>query len=173
MTERFHFPPVDVSISDDTPLVFLAGPIRGAPDWQKSTAAELLLHRPDIEVASPRRYTESDFRYEEQVVWEKKQLRRSAKFGAAVFWFAAQDFTLPYEPGRSYAQTSRIEIGRLLGWHDYVPFPLIVGFDREYTPNGGGNQRYIESACAEKDIEVVYTLNDIIDKTITATPRSR
>ncbi len=66
----------------------------------------------------------------------------------AVFWFAARDKDLPYEEGRAYAQTSRIEIGKVLGWKDYEPqIKVAVGFEPTYTSLGGGSERYIRDEC--------------------------
>ena len=174
MTERFHTPPHYNAIQEDAPLIFLAGPIQGAPDWQTSTADELLHHLPDSNVASPRRVADIDsprFDYKEQVTWEKYHLRRSRALGVIAFWFAAQDPTIPYETGRAYAQTSRIEIGRLFGWADHEPFPLVIGFDKDYTVQGGGSERYVRTMADEHDIPVLDTLDEVIDQTIFLTPR--
>jgi hypothetical protein len=131
MNERLHLPPIDTPIPNESSLVFLAGPIQGSPDWQTPTAEELLHHLPNTHVASPRRIAEShdEFNYDEQVLWELNHLRRANKLGVVAFWFAAQDFTLPYEKGRSYAKTTRNEVNRAYGWYDNKPFPLVIGFD--------------------------------------------
>lgn len=173
MNERLHLPPSDTPIPSHDSLIFLAGPIQGSPDWQTPTAEELLHHLPKTHVASPRRIAEShdEFNYDEQVLWELTHLQRSRKFGVVSFWFAAQDHSLEHEKGRAYAQTSRVEIGRALGWTDSHPFPFVVGFDPEYTPNGGGNERYIRAMCKAADINVFNSLEDVIDQTIFQSPR--
>lgn len=174
MSERLHTPPHYKTIEPDAPVIFLAGPIQGAPDWQTPMGVELLHHLPESNVASPRRAAETDasaFDYKEQVAWEKHHLRRSRALGVIAFWFATQDSTIPYEAGRAYAQTSRIEIGRLFGWTDYQPFPLVIGFDKDYTPQGGGSERYVRTMADEHNIPVLDTLDDVIDQTILLTPR--
>lgn len=172
MYERLHLPPDYKPLQDQTPLIFLAGPIQGSPNWQRPTAESLLYHLPEAAVASPRRQADSaaEFDYDEQVTWEINHLQRSRLLGVSAFWFAAQDPTLKYEPGRSYAQTTRVEIGRALGWNDQKPFPFVVGFDPEYTKNGGGNERYIRAMCRLAGVSVYNDLEDVIDQTILQLP---
>lgn len=153
-------------LTPDSParLAFLAGPIQGAPDWQTPTARELLAQNEFAYVASPRRLSgkEEGFVYTDQVEWEKRHLRRAASMGAIGFWFAAQDFTLPYEEGRAYGQTTRFEFGRVFGWADYdatVRDNLVVGVDPKYTPSGGGSERYITHMCGELGINVQTDLD--------------
>lgn len=171
MNERLHLPPSKDPIPPRKSLLFLAGPIQGSPDWQTPTAEEIMHHLPEAHLASPRRMAEShdEFDYEEQVLWELRHLQRARALGVISFWFAAQDHSLPYEEGRSYAQTSRVEIGRALGWLD-KPYPLVVGFDPEYTPNGGGNERYIRTMCRVAGVDVYNSLDDVIDQTIFQSP---
>lgn len=167
MTERFHTPPTYNTIADDAPLVFLAGPIQGSPDWQTPTAQDVLQASRHAHVASPRRVSIDDhFDYDEQVKWEKNHLRRSLRCGVIMFWFAARDLTLEYEEGRSYAQTSRIEIGRTFGWYDSVPFPLTIGFEESYTSQGGGSERYIRHAATELGLTIHTSLDDLLEETL-------
>lgn len=158
--ERLLTPPTRTDIGS-RPLVFLAGPIQGAPDWQTELAKGLLAARSNIYVASPRRdkLGEEDFVYVEQKAWEINHLQRAAKLGVVAFWFAAQDHSLPYKTGRAYAQTSRIEIGKLFGWLDFNPtIEMAVGFDPSYSKNGGGSQRYIEDECLIYGVPMASTL---------------
>ncbi|AMV27610.1 hypothetical protein VT84_24625 [Gemmata sp. SH-PL17] len=92
----------------DGPLVFLAGPIQGAPDWQSEAIRWFAEHAPTISVASPRRpgpRISSD--YVAQVDWETHHLRRAAGHGVILFWLACEAVNVP---GRVYAQTSRFEL---------------------------------------------------------------
>ena len=166
MNERIHLPPQHTPIPDQAPLIFLAGPIQGAKDWQTPTALQLSEHIPELHVASPRRLSATGFDYNEQITWEKDHLKRSRELGVIMFWFAAQDPTLEYKAGRPYAQTSRIEIGRALGWHDSNPFPLVIGIEPGYTENGGGSERYFRSLAEEANIPVFDDLEEVIDQSI-------
>lgn len=167
MNERLHLPPHYKTIDGASSLVFLAGPIQGSDDWQTPAALDIL-HRADVEVASPRRDASSndEFDYTEQVTWEHAHLERSFSKGVIAFWFSKQNHDLPYEAGRSYAQTSRVEIGRALGWNDLKPFPLVVGFDPEYTTGGGGNERYIRAMCKAAGVNVYDSLEEVVDQTL-------
>jgi hypothetical protein len=172
MNERLHLPPTHTTIPDQSSLDFLAGPIQGSHDWQTPTAEELLHHLPNVHVASPRRITESHdtFNYDEQVLWELNHLRRANKLGVISFWVAARDFSLPYEEGRSYAKTTRNELSRAFGWYDYRPFPVVIGFDPEYTPTGGEGERHLRAMANELKIPIYSSLDDVIDQTIMQLP---
>jgi hypothetical protein len=171
-----HQPPGRIDIPTTRELFFFAGPIQGAPDWQNTGIAvfgELSDRYPklnDADLANPRRtYMDGTFDYEAQVTWERRALRRAADCGGVVFWFAAQDHSLPYEQGRAYAQTTKIELGRVLGWRDYDPtIAVAIGIEPGYE---GGNERYIRSAAAEQGLQV-YTELGITCAALVATTRS-
>jgi hypothetical protein len=177
MTERFHTPPHTLHIESHTPLVFLAGPVQGAPNWHSPIADELLTFRDDIHVASPRRLLEDEIDVftandsQEQVEWENAALERSAKFGSIVVWFAAQDHSLPYRTGRAYAQTTRLELGEAWGWLTAGwQFPLVVGFDPNYTFEGGGSESYVHIKQRLKKFPIYHSLDDIVSHVIEETP---
>lgn len=100
--------------------VFLAGPIQGAPEWQFQ-----LPELDNVVWLCPRResYPVPDFNYYEQTEWETHALRAA---NIVLFWIPEED-----EPvaGRSYAQTTRFELGEnmargkriILGVHDKFP----------------------------------------------------
>lgn len=136
-----------------TPLIFLAGPIQGAPDWQKEALA--ILRDRGADLASPRsaksNYTEDD--YMVQVDWEHKHLERASKNGVVMFWLANE---AEHIPGRSYAQTSRFE----LGWHFEKALRnecrLVVGIDTNF-PNAR-YLRYTIEALSHGSIPITNTL---------------
>lgn len=106
-----HFPPVVVR--PERPVIFLAGPIQGAPDWQQVAIDYIRSHAPDVDVASPRRpnAVKADFAeggYYAQVEWETALLERAVKRGVVLFWGAKEADPIP---GRAYAQTTRVEFG--------------------------------------------------------------
>lgn len=161
-----EFRPVQVDEEfDDDPCLFLTGPIQGAPNWQ-ADAIEILTHvrsRGDLRVYNPRSDNLGSHTYKQQVGWEKKHLTRARDYGAILFWFAAQDPSVPYPEGRAYAQTTRIEFGRALGWSDYDQYGLdiVIGFDRNYN---GGNESYVRLAAAEHNIPVYCDLEQTCRK---------
>src|SRR5688572_19003006 len=127
MSANVLIPPKRIDIHDSVPLLFMAGPIQGAPDWQ-STATEIIdrwpLNVPQLHIANPRRpepFTGklSDKEYREQTDWEKSGLRRAAAHGAIIFWFARQDHSISYDKSRPYAKTTKSELQRVFGWKDH------------------------------------------------------
>ncbi|VTR94252.1 Uncharacterized protein OS=uncultured bacterium GN=ACD_13C00140G0007 PE=4 SV=1 [Gemmata massiliana] len=120
----------------DGPLVFLAGPIQGAPDWQSEAIRWFTEHAPTISVASPRRpgpRISSD--YIAQVDWETHHLRRAAGHGVILFWLACEAVNVP---GRAYAQTSRFELAEWKVRHERDGTQLVIGIE-----DGFSGARYI------------------------------
>lgn len=181
MGERFLTPPYDLGISDSTPLVFLEGPVQGARNWQSEAAQELLARRGDIAVASPRRipkdqpekWTKKDS--DIQVAWEEFTIERARDFGAIGMWMAAQDLEdITYPAGRAFGQTSRVEFGEALGWRWKEPsLPLVVGFDPNYTRNGGGSEGYMRRKMKLKQLPVYDSRQEFLEALIAVVPYSR
>jgi hypothetical protein len=158
-------PPEYAEIPDNQPVLFLAGPIQGAPFWQKEIIR--YLQTPDrtdevVHVTNPRRDgpLEGNFgeeKYLEQVTWEEFYLLRAAEFGGIIFWFAKKDPSQPYEPGRAYAQTTRIELGEALGWKRYKPsINITIGIEPGYS----GSERYIRFKARQHNLKVYSHIGD-------------
>lgn len=123
------FPPTISPV--EGPLVFLAGPIQGAPDWQAEALRWFAEHAPAVAVASPRRVDRSHpFDYAAQVDWETHHLRRAAEHGAILFWLAREAESVP---GRAYAQTSRFELAEWKVRHERDGVRLAVGIDEGFS----------------------------------------
>lgn len=144
-----------------SPVVFLAGPVQGTHDWQREAAEQLFKHQPNLAVVSPRgpeslyRSPSSWLADGEQTPWEKYHLRLARDTGCLAMWLAAQDNATP---GRAFAQTSRIEFGRIAGWMDYDPsLSFVFGINPRYE---GGNRTYFEEVCKEFDIPVHDKLDE-------------
>ena len=156
-----HQPPKVAHMGQRDKVIFLAGPIQGAPDWQaeavhifkNSSSKQEALH-----ICNPRRSElPENFDYQQQVAWEKAYLMRSAQLGTIAFWFAARDFKLPYPEDRSYAQTSRVEFGRALGWKDRDPsIQISLGIEPGYS----GSEKYFKTCADEFDLPVFATLEE-------------
>lgn len=127
-------PPVVVPV--DGPLVFLAGPINGAPDWQADAIRWFAEHAPALSVASPRRQNkDAAFDFAAQVDWETHYLRRAADRGVILFWLPCEAVNVP---GRAYAQTSRFELAEWKVRHEHDGVRLVVGVE-----DGFSGERYI------------------------------
>ena len=155
MNERLFLQPPEI-VEVEGPVIFLAGPIQGAPDWQSQAVEYIWKQDPEIAIASPRKdYLPGTFVYEKQVDWETHNLRRAASQGVIAFWLATEaqrkmklierlkaiaslslGRSLPLP--RAYAQTSRFELGEWKMHHEYEGVKLTVGIEE-----GFGNGRYI------------------------------
>lgn len=158
MSELYIQPPEILEV--EGPVIFLAGPIQGAPLWQPE-AGRLIHAKSELVVASPRRdYEEGAFVYDKQVDRETHFLRRASRLGAVMFWLACQ---VDETPGRSYAQTSRFELGEAKIKHERDNTKLIVGIEP-----GFGNERYVrrrfEQDCPQ--VPILDNLADTVDATL-------
>jgi len=162
-SERLLTPPKWTGVDESLPVVFVAGPIQGAPDFQTPLARSLIRKHPDLFVASPRRLViDEKFNYDEQVFWEQANLGRAAFNGVSVFWLAAQDHSLPYEVNRSYAQTTRFEFGQVIGRKTENPSIRIqLGIDPEYSAKGGGSERYFRYLAKQTGLLVHSSLDEL------------
>ena len=113
------------------PVVFLAGPIQGAEDWQ-SKATELIRKiSPSLHIASPRKeYLDDEFVYEKQVDWETHYLRRAANNGVILFWLAKEN---KHNCERAYAQTSRFELAEWKVRSEGEGIKLVIGIEDGFT----------------------------------------
>jgi len=124
-------PPKLVTVDPRKPFVFLAGPIQGAPDWQREAITHLA--DDDCYIANPRNEVwHGDF--DAQVIWETHYLAQAALWGVIIFWLAKQvtppQDPLPFHPLRAYAQTSRFELGE---WFSRAPYAIAVGIEPGFT----------------------------------------
>jgi hypothetical protein len=135
------------------PIVFLAGPIQGAPDWQAEALYWFAAHAPALAVASPRRLDRSRaFDYVAQVDWETHHLRRAAACGVILFWLARE---AEHVPGRAYAQTSRFELAEWKVRHERDGVRLAVGIE-----DGFSGARYIRHRL-ERDCPLIPLLSSL------------
>jgi hypothetical protein len=138
------------------PLVFLAGPIQGAPHWQADAIRWFAENAPMISVASPRRLDRSrEFDYVAQVDWETYHLRRAAEGGVILFWLAREAESVP---GRAYAQTTRFELAEWKVRHERDGVQLAVGIE-----DGFSGARYIRHRFGQDcpQVPVVSSLADV------------
>jgi len=136
MTENKIFFPYKRYEGKD-PLVFLAGPIIGARNWQKNAIDFIQQRNSNIVIASPRQPDglKSDFSFEEQVDWESYHLTKASEQGAIIFWLAKEQ---EHFCNRPFAQTSRFELGEWKTKQEDKELFLFVGIEDGFT-----NSRYI------------------------------
>jgi len=149
-------------------VVFFAGPIQGAPEWQEDfinkiqTELKNIKTTKNIILASPRRLEKSDtFVYEEQVDWESYYLDKASKHGIIVFWLADEKEKID---GRSYAQTTRFEIGEWWAKGQNIEdFKIIVGAQKNFD-----GQKYIVNkfSGAYPNFKLNTNVDDMINEII-------
>ncbi|MBI2626392.1 MAG: hypothetical protein HYW69_02240 [Candidatus Nealsonbacteria bacterium] len=155
-----------------SPIIFLAGPIRGAADWQGQATEYIKRKKPQLNIASPRRLliTQDDFpepMFVEQINWEHYHLRMAAESGVILFWLAKE---LDHRCDRSYAQTTRFELGEAAAIHRFTGAKVVVGIENGFT---GG--KYIRKTLAGKypGIPVCSSLEETCDMAIKLYRRPR
>lgn len=156
------------------PVVFLAGPIQGAPLWQLDAAKLLRERMPDLHVANPRRdYLPGEFEYDAQVDWETLLLRRAADNGVILFWLAKEEI---HSCNRAYAQTTRFELAEWKVRHERDGAKLVVGINAEFTGAKYIRRRFTQDCpavpiCAslpDTCAAVVHLLTASVDSTRTS-----
>lgn len=103
---ELYRPNYDKIARANIPSIFLAGPIQGSPEW--NTWLIDGLSDLDIDIFDPRRDDMDGFDYAKQVFWETSHLEKARIIS---FSFVSPSIDVP---GRSYAQTSRFELGECL-----------------------------------------------------------
>lgn len=160
MSETLIIAPEYIS-NVEKPVVFLAGPIQGAVDWQSEAIKIMQAKGNDIIIASPRRASfEKDFKYDEQVDWETHFLNEAAEKGVIVFWLAKEH---EHIAGRDYAQTSRFELAEWKVKHQLQGVKLVVGIEPGFS-----GERYIRKRLAQDcpDIQIQSSLEATCSKVI-------
>lgn len=139
----------------DRPVIFLAGPIQGAPEWQTEAIRIIASLAPEVIIATPRRQRSSNFNYDEQVEWETEYLNRAAENGVILFWLANEVESIP---GRVYAQTTRFEISEWKYRHQRDGVNLAVGIEAGFV-----GDRYIRKRFTNDCPDI--TIHDTLEAT--------
>lgn len=115
----------------DEPIIFLAGPIQGALDWQSEAISIIHTIEPNIVVANPRRqYLDETFDYDAQVEWELCLLHEASGYGCIIFWLANEAV---HHCQRPFAKTTRVEFGFFMAKHQILGSNIAVGFDVNFS----------------------------------------
>lgn len=122
MGTRLH----DKSVAGER-LYFLAGPIRGADDWQAKAIKLIREKDPNCYIACPCRYgnghplyqysmdyvSEDTILFHNQTTWERYYLKIAASRGAVIFWLPEESKTNPRKKEDGpYARDTYGELGR-------------------------------------------------------------
>ncbi len=138
---------VDLAQYPGHPLLYLGGPILGAPDWQYEACQMIERRVPDCFVATPRRYGPqsvlwpsraqgiSDY-FVRQVLWERYFMRLAGdgtRLGCLIFWLCCEDPRRPRTDGNPYAMDTRGELGEWRATMKYCPRTrLVIGAEENF-----------------------------------------
>ena len=110
----------------DTPLIFLAGPIMSAPNWQDKAIEILFSLEDNLLIASPRRgigeniskYVVGGYEnfFSRQREWERHYLDIASKNGAILFWLPGE---AEHNCEKSYGAMTRLELGQWMTRYSY------------------------------------------------------
>lgn len=153
-------------LNNEDIVIFLAGPIQGAPDWQeefiKKIEKELsnFKSNKNVIITSPRRLEKKDdtFVYDEQVDWESYYLDKASKQGIIVFWLPKEKEKID---GRSYAQTTRFELGEWWSKGQNIKdFKIVIGSQKEFD-----GMKYITKKFKDEypDVKIHTNIEDMIN----------
>jgi len=146
------------------PLVYISGPIYGAPDWH-SEAIGMIGINDSVHIASPRRAIEtnsvfSDIEMSEQIEWADYYMKRAIMHGIVLFWFPKPINVI--EQG-GYAHTSRIELGRAMEMVDSKDIHVVVGIQDGFIDTQSIKKLL---AYTNPNAPVVNTLHDACEKAL-------
>ena len=159
-------PKYDIIDNDNDIHIFLAGPIQGADNWQEKVISKIEKEFKDVDlernivIASPRWLKRSDdFVYNDQVNWESYYLDKASLSGVNVFWLPRADTKQANDKGRSYAQTTRFELGE---WFGKYMIDFVIGVEK-----GFHGEKYINLKFQQGyDYKISSNLNDVIKELI-------
>lgn len=113
------------------PLVYLAGPVEGAVNWQSEALGRLGELDPGLAVANPRRdFAPGEELASEQIDWETGYLRRAGEQGAILFWMAAETERVPW---RAYAQIARAQLFEAKARHELAGARVVLGIEENFA----------------------------------------
>ncbi len=130
-----------------SPLFFLAGPIRGGGDWQSNMAEEIQNQEPSALITCPSRWNSehrlaSNFHKpfskakNRQLVWERHYLKQAGLEpdvpGCVIFWFGLESREQPHPGPEPYAMDTRREIGKFTAYAETMNVRIVVGGDRNF-----------------------------------------
>ncbi len=128
----------------EAPLIFLAGPIRSAPNWQDKAIEILLNQNTELVIASPRRgirdeiapyiKTGDENYFPRQRAWERHYLDLASKTGAILFWLPGEE---EHNCEKAYGAMTRVEIGQWMSnYKNNNSIRFCVGSDGNFSELG-------------------------------------
>lgn len=140
-------PKIIEPVDQTRPLIFLAGPIRGGGDWQRSMAEILISLEPTVQIACPCRWTGTHplSRYfirpfsnapNRQLHWERHYMQSAglnlSQPGCVLFWLGLEDELYPHPGPEPYAMDTRRELGKFTVYSEMFGADVVVGGSRDF-----------------------------------------
>ena len=142
-------------------VIFLAGPIQDAELWHQRAIDYIQKKYKNYDILCPYNFERKEFIHLEQIEWETDYLKYASENGGILFWLANQNNETP---GRTYAQTTRFELGEWIAKHSCDNnINISIGYDSKFH----GIQYIKERILYDKlSISVSKTLEQAIDNLI-------
>jgi hypothetical protein len=147
MDVKILLPKRQVKIDETERIYFLAGPIRGADDWQ-AKAIQLIAERdPGCTVACPCRYNKDHplfghsivpelnaYDFPRQTLWEREYIMHAMLHGCLIFWLPCESKTNPRPKDQGpYARDTYGEIGRYFTHKAYQQnLRIVLGAEKQF-----------------------------------------
>ena len=136
------------------PLIYLAGPVTGAPPWHEEAVRIIHQLNPSIHIAIPNKqafgkvfdYKTQDWKAHHD--WETHYLQEAANHGVILFWMAKE---VHHQCDRSYAQGSRFELGEWKVRHERDGSKIVLEIEPGFPGERLLKQRFSED-CADTPI---------------------
>jgi hypothetical protein len=124
----------------DRPIIYLIGPIRGAPNWQDEAVNLLLSEEPELLVVSPRRgvrdsiskhvLSGKDDCFPRQRTWERHYIKKAMEIGSLLIWLPGEK---EHRCEKSYGAMTRFELGQIFTHNIYRPVSFVIGSDGKFS----------------------------------------
>ncbi len=125
----------------EEPIIFLAGPIRSAPNWQDDAIKCILNKNSNLTVASPRRGIRENISkyvlkgnetyFSRQREWELHYLHKASKNGSILFWLCGEE---EHNCNKVYGAMTRVEIGEWMAHYNHDrSLHFCVGSDSKFS----------------------------------------
>ncbi|MDB5187968.1 MAG: hypothetical protein JWO50_488 [Candidatus Kaiserbacteria bacterium] len=166
---------VELTPTMESPLLFLAGPIRGGNDWQAEGAEEILDQEPSAHIVCPSRwdknhrlarhfykpFTQAANR---QLEFERHYLRQAGiePFvpGCVIFCLPCERTTDPHPGPEPYAMDTRREFGKFTAYCELMGVRMVVGGDRNFY--GLDVMLYELNAACEREVTFHTNMMDLV-----------
>lgn len=173
---KILLPKTYVDIHKDTPVFFLAGPVRGGDDWQLQCIKliEEMMREKDFYIAIPyfvqilsddhlcllNRVHGEENKFDRQLNWERYYLDIASKQGCIIFWLPEQSKINP-RPDGVYARDTMGELGEWRGvMMNNSNCKVVVGGEDEFDGFDIISRNF--KLALGNDFEIHKTLEDTV-----------